>query len=229
MKKRTDFKGIVEKRGETLYASSHLMPHISHKFFVFLALLIGLVLLKDAWDFFKEYQYYSRTAARPPEIKKKVVSSEAIVVLTGDKRRIPKAVELLRSRKSPKLLISGVYKGVTLSDIINAQEGSSTNAQQIWKHILLESKSTSTIGNAKESAKVLKKNQIDRAILVTSDFHMMRSLILFKRIAPWVEYIPYPVVYEIDGVESRGRVFLEYWKYVLLKYYFYFMLQPLSK
>jgi len=206
------------------------MRTVSHKFFLFLAVLIGVVLLKDAWDFYQEYQHYRRVARQAKiEIGKRVSASEAIVVLTGDKRRIPKAVELLRARKSPKLLISGVYKGVTLSAIINAQEGSSTNVQEIWKHIILESKSTSTIGNAKESGKVLKKNQITRVILVTSDFHMMRSLILFKRISPWVEYIPYPVVYEIEGIESFGRVFLEYWKFVLLKYYFYFLLQPLQR
>lgn len=163
------------------------------------------------------------------QLKTPKIENEAIVVLTGDRNRIPRAVELLRQRDSKLLLISGGGKGIKLVELVNFQLDSKENMQEIWKKIILESNSTTTIENAIESQKILSLQKIGRVILITSEYHMPRSLIIFRTIAPELEYLPYPTPSELSqyGIlhpekffDAFLKVFAEYWKLFLFKNYF---------
>lgn len=148
---------------------------------------------------------------------------EMIVVLTGDRTRIPKAFELLRHRGSEVLLISGAGRGITLTELINQQGDSATSIHTIWEKILLESHSSSTIENALASAAIIREHHPQRVFLITSDYHMLRAARIFKDVLPDQSFVEYPVTSGLIGpwlvTEKVARfiwiVGLEYWKYRL--------------
>ncbi|NBX77518.1 MAG: hypothetical protein EBQ92_13270 [Proteobacteria bacterium] len=51
-------------------------------------------------------------------------NQEALVVITGDRNRIPKALELLQSRPQSWLLISGISKKTSLAEVASLSEDS---------------------------------------------------------------------------------------------------------
>jgi uncharacterized SAM-binding protein YcdF (DUF218 family) len=159
---------------------------------VLLILVVGLT--TGLGSFYKICRTEARLAENPQSLLPADVShEEAIVVLTGDRYRIPKALELLHTRKSPLLIISGAAKGITLIELVNQQLEATINIHEIWKKIVLESNSSSTIENALESAKIVKERGVHRIILVTSEFHMHRSAKIFHQVLPEIETIEYPV------------------------------------
>lgn len=127
-----------------------------------------------------------------------VSSDEAIVVLTGDSGRIPKAFEILRNRRSPWLIISGANKKVALAELVNQQGDSSLNIHEVWERVVVESRSSSTVDNAVESRALLNDRKIKRVILVTSDYHMYRTLKVFNVYAPEFQYLPVTVPSELS-------------------------------
>ena len=118
---------------------------------------------------------------------------DPIVVLTGGSTRIEKALELLALKKANKLLISGVNADTLKSDI----EAMHTDMADLFDCCVeVEKVAEDTIGNAVESAKWMRANGYDSLILVTSAYHMPRSLLEFKRQAQDLEISPYPVPLE---------------------------------
>src|SRR5690606_25127449 len=117
---------------------------------------------------------------------------EAIVVLTGDGGRIPRAVEVLRERGSPLLVVSGAGEGISKRDLVNQQGDAATYIHETWERMLVEDKSKTTIDNAQNTAIILSRRYVDRIVLVTSDYHMPRSLKVFRQVFPSVEYFALP-------------------------------------
>ena len=173
---------------------------------IILALLTGLFLFVGGRFFlyWRDYRYFSDLAVvEQAQSKERAGSHRAViidtlnsdtglVVLTGDRKRIKVALELLIQKEGQFLIISGIGKGATLTDLINAQTESPIDLKIIWEKIILESQSTSTIENAIECAKILRSKKVTRVILVTSDYHMSRSLALFKKFSPEIEYLIHP-------------------------------------
>jgi len=166
--------------------------------------------------YWKEYRHYSAMAlAEEAKLKEAFPSGEilgsdishpdeGIVVLTGDRNRIRVAIDLLVQRGEQFLIISGIGKGATLTDLINAQTASIIDLKAIWEKIILESQSTSTIENAIECAKILRTKKVTRVILVTSDYHMSRSLALFKKFSPEIDYVVHPTPSEFtDALQGK--------------------------
>ena len=200
---------------------------MSWKFKIWLIAAIVLfgLCLSGFYRYVRDYREYSaRASLGAKQLKSKTQSDEMLVVLTGDKGRIPAALELLRSRGTPHLLISGTGKGMTLTELINSQSEASPYVQAIWEKIILDSKSTSTIENALEAEKFFKSHKVKKVILITSDYHLSRSLALFKKLAPGVEYFPYAVPSEFTEiwngnlerfVEGVSKFVVEFWKHFL--------------
>lgn len=124
-------------------------------------------------------------------------SADAIIVLTGGQSRIGSALELLRSGKGKRLLISGVNP-VADADDLRAATGA---AETLFSccvdidHVALD-----TIGNAEEGAKWMRANAFDSVILVTNNYHMPRSLLEMRRHLSQAALKPYPVVNaRLDG------------------------------
>ena len=147
------------------------------------------------------------------------LAADAIIVLTGGQARLDAAVELLKSGKGQRLLISGVNPTTTLKSLQSATGG---DAKLFSCCIDIDHAALDTIGNAEESAKWVRGHSYGRVILVTNNYHMPRSLLEMQRLLDAEELTPYPVVNSnIDNgawmtrPEALRVLFTEYGKYLL--------------
>lgn len=115
--------------------------------------------------------------------------TEVIVVLTGGRYRISEGVKLLNSGMARELFISGVEKNTSLAEIGKKQAIDFQNGREIS----VDKKSTNTVENAEETRQWLKKHHIKSIRLVTSNYHMPRSLTEFRYQNPELVMIPHPV------------------------------------
>ncbi len=146
-------------------------------------------------------------------------AADAIIVLTGGQARIDAAVDLLRSGKGRRLLISGVHP-TTSSKTLQAATGGDDALFSCCVDI--DRAALDTIGNAEESAKWVRGHAYGRVILVTNNYHMPRSLLEMGRLLDHEELEPYPVVN--SNIDNGGWIarpdalrvlFTEYGKYLL--------------
>lgn len=155
----------------------------------------------------------------PDSIADSQTPTDAIVILTGGSERIETGLALLIENKAHKAFVSGVAPSVTIEKILALSGNSSKN---IRSRIESGYSALDTAGNASETAHWIKQHGYRSLRLVTSSYHMPRSLLEFKRALPDVRIIPHPVF--SDRVrpkrwwDSPGTVILimgEYNKYLL--------------
>ena len=138
---------------------------------------------------------------------------DSIVVLTGDKFRISKGMEILSNGNGERLLLSGVNKNIKLTNIKN----------QFPKYkkffdccVDIESISTNTFENSRETFLWLEKNKYNSVLVITSDYHIPRTKLEFERFLN-TENIYYQPVNSNNDVSFLGKIkklFLEYVKYM---------------
>lgn len=118
-------------------------------------------------------------------------AADAIVVLTGGEDRIEAGIKLLARRKGKRLLISGVNPATRAAEI-----GRLTGHDHRLFDCCIDVgyRAVDTITNAEETRAWAANWRFSRLILVTSGYHMPRSLVEFARVLPDVELLPYPVV-----------------------------------
>ena len=122
--------------------------------------------------------------------------TDAIIVLTGGSERLAEGFHLLDRGLAKKLLVSGVAQGVTLQQLIERlgdQRGTVPPAAELACCVTLGYEAESTVGNAEESAAWLRKNGASSVRLVTANYHMLRSLLEFRRAVPGIEVVANPV------------------------------------
>lgn len=145
--------------------------------------------------------------------------TDAIVVLTGGSLRLEKGFELLSAKMADKLLVSGVDKGIDLDELLKV---AGLTPSELECCITLGYMAEDTVSNAMESAVWIRSNNIASIRLVTSSYHMPRSLLEFHATVPNVEIIPHPVFPEKVMVRewwarpgTANLVIAEYNKYLL--------------
>jgi uncharacterized SAM-binding protein YcdF (DUF218 family) len=145
--------------------------------------------------------------------------ADAIIVLTGGQARIDAGLNLLKSGKGERLLISGVNPVADRDELRAA-----TGADKILFSccVDIDHAALDTIGNAEESAKWVRSHQYGSVILVTNNYHMPRSLLEMGRYIGSAELQPYPVVNtRLDNGKWMTKpdalrvLFTEYNKYLL--------------
>ena len=114
---------------------------------------------------------------------------DAIVVLTGGNGRVQTGLDILAQQQPKKLFISGVNKDATKEDILKSANNISSNICCIT----LGYKSTDTISNATEVKDWVTQNNINSFYLVTSSYHMPRSVMEFKNVLPNTQITQHPV------------------------------------
>ncbi|GAB2176213.1 YdcF family protein [Dongia sp. agr-C8] len=122
--------------------------------------------------------------------------TDAIIVLTGGGDRLAEGFRLVDRGLSKRLLISGVAPGVTLPELIDRlgeQRDSVPSAEELACCVTLGYEAGNTVGNADESAEWLRSNGAKSVRLVTANYHMLRSLLEFRRKAPTISVVPNPV------------------------------------
>jgi uncharacterized SAM-binding protein YcdF (DUF218 family) len=117
--------------------------------------------------------------------------ADGIVVLTGGELRVGAAARLLIDGRGTKLLISGVNRQTGLEDLKRVS-GLTDRLFSCCVDIDYEAHSTSD--NADQASAWAEANRFKRIIVVTSSYHMPRSLTELRRTMPGVELIPHPVI-----------------------------------
>jgi len=154
----------------------------------------------------------------PQQQPSNITSADAIVVLTGGKSRVVEALKLLGAGKGSRLLISGVHKSTSRAALARLVPGLGSLLDCC---VDLDKAARNTLGNAAETAIWARKNKFKSLIVVTSGYHMQRSLIELQHVLPQVTLIAYPVVVGIVPVtrwwtnfDTAQLLVLEYVKYL---------------
>ena len=126
----------------------------------------------------------------PDSVEDEVSRTDAIIVLTGGTLRLEKGFELLSAKMADKLLVSGVDKGVQMEEVL---EAAGLTPAELQCCVTLGYMAEDTGSNAIESAIWIRMNNVASVRLVTSSYHMPRSLVEFRATAPGVEIVPHPV------------------------------------
>ena len=127
---------------------------------------------------------------------------DGIVVLTGGRARIAEGLELMSKGQGKRLLISGVNKDTTVADLrsINTNQTGIFDCCVDLEHMALD-----TIGNAIESKKWANSLNYSSLMVVTSSYHMPRSLLEFRRQMPKMTILPF-------AVQPAGLASDDWWK-----------------
>ncbi|MEO0960840.1 MAG: YdcF family protein [Pseudomonadota bacterium] len=144
---------------------------------------------------------------------------DAVVVLTGGRDRIQTAMQLLESGTGSRLLISGVNTDITREDLAAQFGGPNTRFDCC---VDLGFRARTTMGNADETRRWAAEKNYASIAVVTSDYHMPRSLLLLRSEMPDVTLIPVVVASSnADSGQLFGNVRVarllvsEYAKYVI--------------
>jgi len=121
---------------------------------------------------------------------------DGIVALTGGGMRLDMAVALFERGVGERLLISGVNLQATKQDLKKIAHGK----RRFDCCADLGYAAENTFGNAKEAAAWIRFHHYRRIVLVTSRYHMPRSVMEFRDVMPDVKVIAYPV----DPDNGRG-------------------------
>lgn len=127
--------------------------------------------------------------------------TDAIVVLTGGRNRLSEAMRLYNEDFAPLLIISGVAHDTTLAQI---EQENKTKIVKNNQTVVLGNEATNTIENAIEVSEVIRRNNISSIRLVTSYYHMPRSMAEISARNSDLTIIPHVVFSQ--------NVSLEWWK-----------------
>lgn len=129
--------------------------------------------------------------------------TDGIAVLTGGTGRINLGLELFNKNKNLKLIISGVDRKVSNKSII-------PNNLMNKFSITIDKDSESTYQNAKIINKWTSKYKLQNVTIITSYYHMPRSMMLIKSLSPNINFYAYPVEKKISNRISLRENFLYY-------------------
>lgn len=108
-------------------------------------------------------------------------SPDAIVVFTGDKGRIKRALELTSKWPEAKMLISGVHGANNLRTIMAGHQDAETILASPMQ-VDIDYEAVDTLGNVRETLEHIDNAQekIARVLVVTSDYHVLRVRMIFR-------------------------------------------------
>ena len=145
--------------------------------------------------------------------------ADAIVVLTGGTARIADAIDLLERGHADRLLITGVHPDNTSRTLASFAPG---RDDLFACCVDLGYLALNTVGNAKEARDWAQARGYRSLIVVTSAYHLPRSLTELRREMPQATLIPHAVVVDHLTIDDwwrdphTARILLsEYGKYLL--------------
>lgn len=148
--------------------------------------------------------------------------TDAIIVLTGGPGRVEQGLIALADDDAPILFISGVGEHVTRNQILLAHSNRDTRNRiaQSDGEIILDHIASTTRSNADQTTEFVRERRIRSIRLVTTYYHMPRSLLEFRMQMPGVDIIPdavFPKGYRRHSwwqdKNTRKMVFSEFGKY----------------
>jgi uncharacterized SAM-binding protein YcdF (DUF218 family) len=159
----------------------------------FLATALGLLALAFAGGFYM----FARTVAH--YVPSPNDRAEAIVVLTGGELRLVAGASLLMEKRGARLLISGVNPHTPPESL----QRISGLPHQVFTCCVDIDFAATTMDNAEQTRTWAKNRGYKKLIVVTSSYHMPRSLTELQRMMPDAVLVPHPVVPQ--------RLYVERW------------------
>jgi uncharacterized SAM-binding protein YcdF (DUF218 family) len=156
--------------------------------------------------------------------------ADGIVVLTGGASRIADAIELLAAGRGKRLLISGVHPTTSSRELARLSP-----AYRRWMTCCVDlgHAATNTTGNAIETKNWVTDRAFRSLIVVTSNYHMPRTMAELRRSMPDVALVPFPVVTDKMRNEAwwsspptAKLLFSEYLKYIVAQVRFRLGIAP---
>lgn len=183
-----------------------------------LGILLAFCLLVFVTIGFIRFGNFVSTIKNEPTL----TSADGIVVFTGGKDRVSTAVSLLQNNRAPRLLISGVHPGTTGKSIAKMMK---IKKSVVDCCIELDRQAKNTKGNADQTADWVKANNISKLIVVTSSYHMPRSLMEMHTLMPDIQLVPHAVnqflpehgKWYADPIQLRV-IAIEYAKYTAISF-----------
>ena len=129
--------------------------------------------------------FVSNLPAAPARLPK----ADGIVALTGGDERLDTAVALLEHGVGKRLLVSGVSQETSKETVGKMSEGGTRFSCCADIGYAAED----THGNAEEAAQWTRENHFTSLVIVTSRYHMPRTMREFSNMLPGVLLIAYPV------------------------------------
>lgn len=154
----------------------------------------------------------------PDRLADAAQATDAVVVLTGGRGRLDAGLDVLMRGQAGKLFVSGVYRGLDVQRLLQATRRDGTG---IESRVAIGD-AVNTAANARETAAWMHAEGFRSLRLVTSAYHMPRSLLEFRRALPEASVIPHPVFSENVKPDwwawpgTLGLVAGEYHKYLLV-------------
>ena len=136
--------------------------------------------------------------------------TDGIAVLTGGKGRINLGLELFNKRRNLRLLISGVDKKVSDRNII-------PNDFKNKSKVTIDKESKSTYQNAKKINKWISTYKLQNITIITSYYHMPRSMMLTQLLTPNINFYAYPVEKKVSN-KTSFRVNILYYFFLTEEY-----------
>lgn len=147
-----------------------------------LCLLGAAALVGGFFMFISSLNSYDNTAP---------AKADAIVALTGGAHRVADAIDLLSRGHGERLLISGVNEMTSREEIARLNPG---QRRLLECCVDLDYRARNTIGNAIETRRWVANHGFASIIVVTSNYHMPRTMLELENAAPHIEKSTYAVV-----------------------------------
>jgi uncharacterized SAM-binding protein YcdF (DUF218 family) len=135
------------------------------------------------------FALFAAVVMREPTLA--ATQADGILVLTGGDYRIVEGARLLREGRAERLLISGVNSKTTRDDLLKL---TGLDATQFNCCVELGYSAQDTVGNAEEARTWVSGRKLKRLIVVTSSYHMPRSLAELAIAMPDTELIAHTVI-----------------------------------
>lgn len=128
--------------------------------------------------------------AIPEAVADPETPTDAIVILTGGSARLATGLRLLAAGQAERVFVTGVHPSVARTEFLAlAGVGDADFSQRIETG----HSAGDTQGNAHETALWMRHHGYRSLRLVTSNYHMPRSVLEFSRVMPEALVIPHPV------------------------------------
>jgi uncharacterized SAM-binding protein YcdF (DUF218 family) len=144
--------------------------------------------------------------------------ADGIVALTGAASRIPDAIELLAAERGRRLLITGVHRATSASEIARLTP---LYSKFFTCCIDLDRSALNTFGNALEAKRWAREHSFNSLIVVTSNWHMPRAMAEIQHQLPDVALSAYPEISEKvktdawwENIGTARFLVAEYLKYL---------------
>ena len=147
------------------------------KLFIYFFSLFLILLILGFFYFLKIISYTNLIVGK---------NIDGIAILTGGKGRIDLGLNLFKEQSDIKLIISGVDKKISINSVLPSKF-------QKNKKIYIDQVSESTFENAIVITEWARKNQVYNISVITSYYHMPRSMLLLNKLSEKVNYYAYPV------------------------------------